>query len=147
MKPRGQAKSSRQFPSPEKSKLKSVSVTISRARVKARRRRRCHRLSMGTTAGAGLDPLTAAEKAVSIIGFGYDANQDIRLANCKSGPSGSRLIDLDPNSSRDLAFPGEAVVPNVPNSIKCYKGERLRLSSGVLSFDQVFNLYALILKI
>ncbi|KAI4296786.1 hypothetical protein L6164_036711 [Bauhinia variegata] len=95
---------------------------------------------MSTSAGAGFGPFTAAEKAVSVIGFGYDVNRDIFFSSCKSGPSGARLIDLDPNLSRDLVFPGAVVVPNVPNSIKCYKGEHLRISSDVLSFDQMSQL-------
>ncbi|KAE8715179.1 MACPF domain-containing protein NSL1 [Hibiscus syriacus] len=84
-----------------------------------------------------LDPQTAAEKAVSVIGFGYDLSNDIRLSACKPGPSGSRLIELDSATSRDLVFPGGLVVKNVPSSIKCDKGERTRFRSDVLSFNQM----------
>ncbi|KAI4296785.1 hypothetical protein L6164_036710 [Bauhinia variegata] len=92
---------------------------------------------MGSISVAVLDPFSAAKKAVSIIGFGYDVNNDIRFSGCRPGPSGSRLIELDPNPSRDLVFPDAVVVPNVPNSIKCYRGERVRFSSDMLSFDQM----------
>lgn len=84
-----------------------------------------------------LDPQSAAEKAVSVIGFGYDLYNDLRLSACKPGPSGSRLIELDSVVSRELVFPGRVVVKNVPNSIKCDKGERTRFRSDVLSFNQV----------
>ncbi|KAF2297754.1 hypothetical protein GH714_002575 [Hevea brasiliensis] len=53
-----------------------------------------------------LDPQSAAEKAVSVIGFGYDLTNDVRLSACKPGPSGSRLIELDPNLTRNLVVPG-----------------------------------------
>lgn len=82
---------------------------------------------------------SAAEKAVSVIGFGYDLSSDIRFSYCKPGPSGSRLIELDETLARDLVFPGGATVPNVPKSIRCDKGERTRFHSDVLSFHQVFD--------
>ncbi|KAI3962485.1 hypothetical protein MKW92_020205 [Papaver armeniacum] len=84
-----------------------------------------------------LNPQSAAEKAVSVIGFGYDLTNDIRLSYCKSGPLGLSLIDLDQNLTRDLVFPGGTVVPNVPSSIKCDKGERTRFRSEVVSFHQM----------
>ncbi|KAE8655572.1 ethylene-responsive transcription factor 4-like [Hibiscus syriacus] len=84
-----------------------------------------------------LDPQTAAEKAVTIIGFGYDLSNDIRLSACKPGPSGSRLIELDTAVSRDLVFPGAVVVKNVPSTIRCDKGERTRFRFDVLSFNQM----------
>lgn len=84
-----------------------------------------------------LDPQSAAEKAVSVIGCGYDLSTDIRLSGCKSGPSFSRLIDLDQALTRDLVLPGGIIVPDVSSSIKCDKGERTRFRSDVLSFNQV----------
>ncbi|GMI91557.1 necrotic spotted lesions 1 [Hibiscus trionum] len=84
-----------------------------------------------------MDPQSAAEKAVSVIGFGYDLCKDIRLSACLPGPSGSRLIELDSAASRDLVFPGGVVVKDVPNSIKCDKGERTRFRHDVLSFSQM----------
>ncbi|KAJ8761387.1 hypothetical protein K2173_001518 [Erythroxylum novogranatense] len=92
-----------------------------------------------------LDPRSAAEKAVSVIGFGYDLTSDFRLSACKPGPSGSRLIELDPTVTRDLMLPGGIVVRNVSSGIKCDKGERTRFRSDVLSFNQMsekFNLEA-----
>ncbi|XP_065879157.1 MACPF domain-containing protein NSL1 [Euphorbia lathyris] len=84
-----------------------------------------------------LDPQSAAEKAVSVIGFGYDLSNDIRLSSCKPGPSGSRLVELDSNLTRDLVFPGGIVVRDVCSGIKCDKGERTRFRSDVLSFNQM----------
>uniref|UniRef100_A0A6M2EIN6 MACPF domain-containing protein n=1 Tax=Populus davidiana TaxID=266767 RepID=A0A6M2EIN6_9ROSI len=84
-----------------------------------------------------LDAQSAAEKAVSVIGFGYDLTKDIRLSSCKPGPFGSRLIELDLTRNQELFVPGGVIVPNVPNGIKCDKGERTRFLSDVLSFNQM----------
>lgn len=84
-----------------------------------------------------MDPQSAAEKAVSVLGLGYDISKDIRLSACKSGPSGSRLIELDETLTRDLVLQGGIVVPNVSASIQCDKGERTRFRSDVLSFNQM----------
>lgn len=91
-----------------------------------------------------LDPQSAAEKAVSVIGFGYDLCCDVRLTACKPGPSCSRLIEMDQTRTRDLVFPGGVVVKNVSSSIKCDKGERTRFRSDILSFNQVIFIYLFI---
>ncbi|XP_052202226.1 MACPF domain-containing protein NSL1 [Diospyros lotus] len=83
------------------------------------------------------DPQSAAEKAVSVIGFGYDLTADIRLSGCKPGPSGSSLIEIDRSRSKDLVVPGGVVVPGVSAAIKCDKGERTRFRSDVLSFNEM----------
>ncbi|KAL3577023.1 hypothetical protein D5086_022306 [Populus alba] len=84
-----------------------------------------------------LDAQSAAEKAVSVIGFGYDLTKDIRLSYCKPGLFGSRLIELDLTRNQELVIPGGVVVQNVPIGIKCDKGERTRFLSDVLSFNQM----------
>ncbi|KAF6158241.1 hypothetical protein GIB67_028665 [Kingdonia uniflora] len=84
-----------------------------------------------------MNPKSAAERAVSVIGYGYDLSSDIRLSYCKSGPSRSRLIVLDENIHRELVLPGGVVVPNVSKSIKCDKGERTRFRSDVVTFHQM----------
>ncbi|KAH7546045.1 hypothetical protein FEM48_Zijuj01G0159000 [Ziziphus jujuba var. spinosa] len=86
---------------------------------------------------SAFNPQSAADKAVSIIGFGYDLCNDIRLPSCKPGPSGSRLIEFDQTQTRDLVVPGGVVVPDVSTSIKCDKGERTRFRSDVFSFNQM----------
>ncbi|XP_059439512.1 MACPF domain-containing protein NSL1 [Corylus avellana] len=90
--------------------------------------------------GPRLNPHFTAEKAVAAIGLGYDLCYDLRLSSCKSGPSGSRLIELDQTQTRDLVVPGGVVVPHVPTSIKCDKGERTRFRSDVVSFHQMSEL-------
>ncbi|CAN1229519.1 MACPF domain-containing protein NSL1, partial [Linum grandiflorum] len=107
--------------------------------------RKIHLLAAGDNRLAGnpmsrksLDPRRAAEKAVSVIGFGYDLSNDVRLSSCKPGPSGSKLVELDPKlPTRDLVVPGGIVVKDVWSGIKCDKGERTRFSSDVLSFNQM----------
>ncbi|GMH05465.1 hypothetical protein Nepgr_007305 [Nepenthes gracilis] len=84
-----------------------------------------------------MDAQSVAEKAVSVIGCGYDLTADLRLSSCKTGPSGSRLIEMDEPLSRDLVLPGGIVVPNVSPFIKCDKGERTRFRTDVLSFNQM----------
>lgn len=89
-------------------------------------------------AGLELDPQLAAEKAVSVIGQGYDLCTDIRFSSCKS-----RLVEIDGNRTRDLVLPAGVVVPDVPSSIKCDKGERTRFRSDVLPFNQVIEKFVL----
>lgn len=91
-----------------------------------------------------LDAQSAAEKAVSVIGLGYDLCFDVRLSACKATPDGSRLVEIDPTRNRDLVFPGGIVVNNVSSSIKCDKGERTRFRSDILSFNQVLLLLLLL---
>ncbi|KAE9461889.1 hypothetical protein C3L33_06210, partial [Rhododendron williamsianum] len=74
------------------------------------------------------DPQSAAEKAVSVIGCGFDLATDLRLSACKPGSS---LIELDQARTKDLVVPGGVVVPNVSASIKCDKGERTSCSGEV----------------
>ncbi|KAK1302258.1 MACPF domain-containing protein NSL1 [Acorus calamus] len=89
--------------------------------------------------GALMDPLTAAREAVSAVGCGYDLCDDVRLSCCKRGPGpDARLVVLDDDeAASDLVVPGGVVVPRVPASIRCDKGERTRFRSDVLSFQQM----------
>ncbi|KAK7291492.1 hypothetical protein RIF29_06674 [Crotalaria pallida] len=87
--------------------------------------------------GLGLDAKGAVEAAISSIGFGYDICNDLSFNYCKTTIS-SRLIDIDDEDQfRNVELPGALSIPNVPKSIKCYPGERLRLRSDVLSFQQM----------
>lgn len=83
------------------------------------------------------DAKTAAEVAISSIGLGYDLTNDLRLKFCKRSSPDSRLIAIDDDQVRNIQLPGGLLIPNVPKSIKCDKGERMRLCSDVLSFQQV----------
>ncbi|KAL3522322.1 hypothetical protein ACH5RR_015156 [Cinchona calisaya] len=89
-----------------------------------------------------MDPQSAAEKAVAMIGLGYDLTADVplSLSACKAGPNWSRVIQLDGNLTQELVFPGGAVVSDVPAAIKCDKGERIRFCSDALDFDQMAEL-------
>lgn len=93
------------------------------------------------------DPQSAAEKAVSVIGYGYDLTCDIRLTACKPGPFGSTLIDLPGTLTKELVVPGGVVVTNVSPAIKCDKGERTRFHSDVLSFNQVSCFFSVLLTL
>ncbi|XP_021728519.1 MACPF domain-containing protein At4g24290-like isoform X1 [Chenopodium quinoa] len=79
----------------------------------------------------------AAEVAIGSIGRGYDISADLRLKFCKGDTLDSHLIVIDEDHSQEIALPGGISVPNVPNSIKCDKGERTRFRSDVLSFQQM----------
>ncbi|CAG7887503.1 unnamed protein product [Brassica rapa] len=76
----------------------------------------------------------AAGFAIGSIGCGYDLAIDVRLKYCKE----SRLLDIqDGDDTREIVLPGGITIPNVSKSIKCDKGERMRFSSDVLSFQQM----------
>ncbi|KAF9601460.1 hypothetical protein IFM89_020227 [Coptis chinensis] len=82
--------------------------------------------------------LEAAKIAIDSIGLGYDVAEDLRLRYCKrdDNDNNPHLIELDRDQGRDVVLPGGISIPNVSKSIKCDKGERMRFSSDVLSFQQ-----------
>ncbi|CAK9139383.1 unnamed protein product [Ilex paraguariensis] len=80
--------------------------------------------------------MAMAEVAIQSIGLGYDVAEDLRIKYCKRR-SESRLISIDEDQVRDIVIPGGILIQNVSKSIKCDKGERMRFSSDVLSFQQV----------
>lgn len=85
-----------------------------------------------------VSPSKAAEIAIQSIGLGYDIAIDLRLKYCKGYHStNSRLIEIDEDQGRDIVLPGGILIPSVSKSIKCDKGERMRFSSDILSFQQV----------
>ncbi|KAL4580752.1 hypothetical protein LXL04_016954 [Taraxacum kok-saghyz] len=81
--------------------------------------------------------------AFQSIGCGYDISLDLRLKNVKKSYFGnnphrmSRLIEIDDDEGRDIMLPGGVLIMNVPESIKCDKGEHTRFQSGDLSFQQM----------
>ncbi|KAD5802668.1 hypothetical protein E3N88_14028 [Mikania micrantha] len=79
----------------------------------------------------------AAEAAIRSIGLGYDLTEDLRLKYCKGKSPESRLIVIDDEQVRDIAIPGGILVQNVSKSINCDKGERMRFSSDILSYQQM----------
>eukprot|EP00250_Pteridium_aquilinum_P014336 c21923_g1_i1 orf=459-2417(+) len=91
-----------------------------------------------TTAPPQVTPSVAfsvAQQAVDALGCGYDVNSDLRLSYCKNG---RRLIENhDSGPTQDLLLPGNIIIPNVSASIKCDKGDRTRVTSDVLSFNEM----------
>lgn len=79
---------------------------------------------------------TKAQNAINSIGLGFDITQDISFDNCKKG---SRLIFVNEEQCRHLEIPGGVSIPNVPNSIKCVRGESIRFESDVLTRDQMME--------
>ncbi|XP_061346870.1 MACPF domain-containing protein At4g24290-like isoform X2 [Gastrolobium bilobum] len=80
--------------------------------------------------------LQAAQKAVNSIGLGFDITQDINFDNCKRG---SKLILVNEELCRHLEIPGGVSIPNVPNSIKCVRGESIRIQSEALTLQQMLE--------
>ncbi|XP_021286760.1 MACPF domain-containing protein At4g24290-like [Herrania umbratica] len=79
----------------------------------------------------------AAEAAIGSIGHGYDITMDLRLKYCKGYSKDSCLIEIDEDGGHEIVLPGGISIPDVSKSIKCYKGERTRFKSYVLSFEQM----------
>ncbi|KAK4784973.1 hypothetical protein SAY86_001662 [Trapa natans] len=80
----------------------------------------------------------SAEAAIQCIGLGYDLTVDLRLKYCKQLQQPRRLITIpEADKLRDISIPGVGPIPNVPKPINCDKGERMRFSSDVLSFQQM----------
>ncbi|PNX73655.1 MACPF domain-containing protein at4g24290-like protein, partial [Trifolium pratense] len=76
----------------------------------------------------------SVEDVIKSVGLGYDLTHDLRLKSCKYH---SKLIAIDHDNLRTIQLPGRVSIPNVPKSINCDKGDRMRLSSDVLSFQQM----------
>lgn len=85
----------------------------------------------------GLRLKAAAEAAIAAVGLGYDVSEDLRLKYCKGKSPESRLIGIDDEQVRDIVIPGGILIQNVSKSINCDKGERMRFSSDILSFQQM----------
>ncbi|XVE48549.1 hypothetical protein DITRI_Ditri01bG0010500 [Diplodiscus trichospermus] len=79
----------------------------------------------------------AAEIAIASIGRGYDLVNDLRLNYCKGDAKDLPFIEFDEVGYYDVALPGGIQIPNVSKLIKCSKGERLRYTSDVISFEQM----------
>ncbi|PKI41145.1 hypothetical protein CRG98_038462 [Punica granatum] len=80
----------------------------------------------------------SAEAAIQSIGLGYDLTVDLRLKYCKQLEQSRRLVTIpEADKLRDISIPGVGPIPNVPKPINCDKGERMRFSSDVLSFQQM----------
>jgi hypothetical protein len=78
---------------------------------------------------------SGAEAAIKCIGLGYDVAEDLRLNYCKH--ESQPLISIDDHHVRDIVIPGGILIPNVSKSVNCDKGERMRFSSDVITFQQM----------
>ncbi|KAK2980437.1 hypothetical protein RJ640_013991 [Escallonia rubra] len=82
--------------------------------------------------------------ALESLGSGFDLASDFRLKFVKKCPSGGagaggRLVVLDEADKRDVLVPGGGTIRGVPEGIRFDKGDRIRLKSDVLEFNQVYN--------
>lgn len=95
--------------------------------------------------GGGLKAIGAT--AMETLGLGFDLASDFRLKFAKKCPDSSdgRLVVLDHSNPRDVVLPagggGGGVISNVPECIRCDKGDRIRFKSDVLTFNQVILTY------
>lgn len=91
---------------------------------------------MGENAAA----LHTAINSVQALGKGFDVNYDTRLLYCK-GVSGSRIVDIDEEHSRDLYLFDDLVVPNVSRDIKNYQEAGGRDGFGVCSYNEMVEYF------
>ncbi|CAK7348917.1 unnamed protein product [Dovyalis caffra] len=76
-------------------------------------------------------------RAMEVLGKGFDLSSDFRLKFAKGTSSNNeRLVLLDETNKRDVVFPGGLTISNVPDDIRCDKGDRTRYKSDVLDFNQ-----------
>ncbi|KAK3004387.1 hypothetical protein RJ639_018250 [Escallonia herrerae] len=81
--------------------------------------------------------------ALESLGSGFDLASDFRLKfvkKCPSGGGGGRLVVLDEADKRDVLVPGGGTIRGVPEGIRFDKGDRIRLKSDVLEFNQMSEL-------
>ncbi|KAL8526481.1 hypothetical protein ACS0TY_015618 [Phlomoides rotata] len=91
---------------------------------------------MGENAAA----LHTALNSVQALGRGFDVNYDTRLLYCK-GVSGSRIVDIDEEHTRDLYMSDDLVVPNVPRDIKNSQEVGGRDGFGVCSYNEMVEYF------
>jgi hypothetical protein len=74
--------------------------------------------------------------SIQALGRGFDVTSDIRLLYCK-GATGSRLVHIDDEHTRDLDISHGVVLPNVSFDIDCSKENRSIERIPVCSFHEV----------
>ncbi|KAJ4823897.1 hypothetical protein Tsubulata_026741, partial [Turnera subulata] len=83
---------------------------------------------------------TTLSNSIQALGRGFDVTSDIRLLYCK-GASGSRLVHIDEQHTKDLVASDGVVVPNVSVDIDCSRGNRSIERIPVCSFHQMAELF------
>ncbi|XP_022144069.1 MACPF domain-containing protein CAD1-like [Momordica charantia] len=91
---------------------------------------------MGDTGTA----LHTAINAVQALGRGFDVNFDTRLLYCK-GVSGSTIVEVDDEHTRDICLYDDVVLLNVSWDIKNFQEPIGHRSSGICSFDEMVNYF------
>ncbi|RWR89178.1 MACPF domain-containing protein CAD1-like protein isoform X1 [Cinnamomum micranthum f. kanehirae] len=89
--------------------------------------------SASTAADAALTTLC---NSIQALGRGFDVTSDMRLLYCK-GASGSRLVYVDEDNTRDLVISHGLVLPNVSADIELSRGDIVRETTSVLSFHEM----------
>uniref|UniRef100_A0A5B7AZJ9 MACPF domain-containing protein n=1 Tax=Davidia involucrata TaxID=16924 RepID=A0A5B7AZJ9_DAVIN len=84
--------------------------------------------------------LHTATNSVLALGRGFDVNFDTRLLYCK-GVSGSRVVEIDEEHTRDLRLYDDLIVPNVSRDIKYSQETVGRDGSGVCSFHEMVEYF------
>ncbi|GJR42306.1 reverse transcriptase domain-containing protein [Tanacetum coccineum] len=79
--------------------------------------------------------ITTLMNSIQALGRGFDVTSDIRLLYCK-GASGSPLIHLDHQHTRNLVFSDALSIPNVSAHVDFSKGQRDIEATPVSSFHE-----------
>lgn len=90
--------------------------------------------------GENIAALHTALRSAQALGRGFDVNFDTRLLYCK-GVSGSRVVQVDEEHTRDLWLYDSLVLPNVSRDITNSQESMRRESSGVLNFDEMVEYF------
>ncbi|GER24541.1 MAC/Perforin domain-containing protein [Striga asiatica] len=78
--------------------------------------------------------------SVQALGRGFDVTSDIRLLYCK-GATGSRLVRVDEERTRNLEIAESCSIPNVPVDIGCSKGQSFNETTPMAKyFNEKSNL-------
>nr|GEX57492.1 MACPF domain-containing protein CAD1 [Tanacetum cinerariifolium] len=80
--------------------------------------------------------ITTLMNSIQALGRGFDVTSDIRLLYCK-GASGSPLIHLDHQHTRNLVFSDALSIPNVSAHVDFSKGQRDIEATPVSSFHEM----------
>ncbi|KAF3331562.1 MACPF domain-containing protein [Carex littledalei] len=80
---------------------------------------------------------SAIEKALECLGRGFDVTSDFRLKYCK----GNERIVCIKGEKTELSLPGFGTFKDVPVEVKFDKGDRIRLRTDVLEFNQMSELF------
>ncbi|ERN04124.1 hypothetical protein AMTR_s00077p00055360 [Amborella trichopoda] len=74
-----------------------------------------------------------AQNSIQALGRGFDVCSDTRLLYCK-GSSGSRIVEIDEEHSKNLEVCEGLIVPNVSREIKSSEEKSEREITGVCRF-------------